>query len=76
MDYIDTMKLCLLSFFIRSLVHRSKNTGEADWKTGVKLFGRCKNNGIKNRPFLSINPLFQGGNEIMDAEKLVERIFL
>ena len=52
MDYIDTMELCLLSFFIRSLVHRPENTGEADWKNGVKLFGRCKNNGIEINPLL------------------------
>ena len=76
MDEAETMESCLLSFFKRSLVQKPEKAGEADWKTGVKLFGRCKNNGIKNRPFLSINPLFQGRNEIMDAEKLVERIFL
>lgn len=75
MDYIETMELCLLSFFIRSLVQMPEKDREADWKTGVKLFGRCKNNGIKNRPFLSIIPLFQVKIEIMDAKKLVERIF-
>jgi len=40
------------------LVQKPEKAGEADWKNGVKLFGRCKNNGTKNCPFLSINPLF------------------
>ena len=52
MDYIDTMELCLLSFFKRSLVQKPEKAGEADWKTGVKLFGRCKNNGIEINPLL------------------------
>ena len=45
-------------------------------KLDRKFFGRCKNNGIKNCPFLSITPLFQVKTGIMDTKKLVERLFL
>ena len=46
-----------------------------DLKTGVKIFGRCKNNGIVQCPLLQISTLFQGKPVIMDAIKLTDEKF-
>ena len=43
-----------------------------DLKTGVKIFGQYKNNGIKKCPLLRISPLFQKKVEVMDTIKSME----
>ena len=44
-------------------------------KPDRKVFGRCKNHGIVQRPLVQIFPLFQGKPVIMDAIKLMDEKF-
>ena len=48
------------------------NSVRFDLKTGVKIFGQYKNNGIKKCPLLRISPLFQKKVEVMDTIKSME----
>ena len=60
--------LVLLAFFRRF-------SGFLTVKSDRKIFGRCKNNGIVQRPLVQIFPLFQGKPVIMDAIKLMDEKF-
>ena len=61
--------------FVGSFWRFSVFSGFLTVKPDRKFFGRCKNNGIVQRPLLQIFPLFQEKTVIMDAIKLMDGKF-